>query len=63
MRKRCAGTAALPSRDNAVAQYNLGVMYENGRGVRRDRVEAVRWYRLAAEQEYANAQKALDRLR
>ena len=45
------------------AQYNLGWMYENGRGVRRDRVEAVRWYRLAAEQGDADAETALDRLR
>ena len=31
-------------------------MYANGRGVPEDDVEAVRWYRLAAEQGYANAQ-------
>ncbi len=28
---------------------NLGVMYENGRGVERDDAEAVKWYRKAAE--------------
>ena len=43
--------------------YNLGVMYENSRAVRRDRVEALRWYRLAADQGDADARKALDRLR
>ena len=38
-------------------------MYENGHGVRRDRVEAARWYRMAADLGYENAQKAPDRLR
>ena len=33
---------------NAAAQHNLGVMYENGEGVRQDDAEAVRWYRQAA---------------
>ena len=32
------------------AQYNLGIMYETGRGGPQDDAEAVRWYRLAAEQ-------------
>jgi TPR repeat protein len=34
----------------ARAQYNLGVMYETGEGVPEDDVEAVRWWRMAAEQ-------------
>ena len=38
------------------AQYNLGIMYETGRGVPQDETEAVRWYRLAAEQGDAEAQ-------
>ena len=38
------------------AQFNLGVMYENGRGVAKDEVEAVKWYRKAADQGYASAQ-------
>ena len=37
-------------RGDAIAQYNLGVMYAEGRGVPMDDTEAVRWYRLAAEQ-------------
>ena len=41
---------------NAAAQFNLGVMYENGRGVRRDDAEAVKWYRQAAAQGLAQAQ-------
>jgi hypothetical protein len=37
----------------------LGVMYRDGRGVRRDDAEAVKWFRRAAEQGYANAQDNL----
>ncbi len=38
------------------AQFNLGVMYANGRGVLKNDVEAVKWYRKAAEQGLVNAQ-------
>ena len=38
------------------AQYILGMMYDNGQGVRQDYAEAVKWYRKAAEQGYAQAQ-------
>ena len=41
---------------DASAQYNLGVMYENGHGVEQDDEQAVFWYRKAAEQGYADAQ-------
>jgi len=40
----------------AIAQYNLGWMYENGEGVPQDDVESVKWYRKAAEQGNAKAQ-------
>ena len=36
----------------AKAQYNLGVMYENGQGVAQDYTEAVKWYRKGADQGY-----------
>ena len=39
-----------------MAQYNLGVVYENGQGVTKDEVEAVKWYRLAAAQNDADGQ-------
>lgn len=39
----------------ARAQNNLGVLYENAKGVRQDFNEALKWYRLAAEQGYAGA--------
>lgn len=46
----------LAEQGNARAQNNLGVMYENGKGVAQDINEAVRWYRLAAVQGYSGAQ-------
>ena len=44
------------SSDLAGAQSNLGAMYETGQGVAEDDVEAVKWYRKAAEQGHATAQ-------
>ena len=44
------------NKGHARAQFNLGEMYENGRGVKQDSKEAVRWYRKAAGQEHASAQ-------
>ena len=41
---------ALAEQGNAEAQFNLGQLYEHGRGVPKDYAEALRWYRLAAEQ-------------
>ena len=38
---------------DAIAQFNLGWMYRDGRGVDRDDYEAVYWYRKSAEQGYA----------
>jgi hypothetical protein len=44
---------------HAVAQSNLGLMFENGRGVAQDYAEAVRLYSLAAAQGNADAQVGL----
>jgi len=44
---------------DAEAKFRLGVMYANGRDVPRNRGEAVRWYRLAADQGLAEAQYSL----
>jgi TPR repeat protein len=33
---------------NPEAQFNLGVMYEEGRGIAQDRVRAHMWFNLAA---------------
>ena len=40
---------------NPLSQFNLGLMYYKGRGVRRDYKEAVKWWRLAAEKGFAEA--------
>src|ERR1035438_8547727 len=44
---------------DAEAQYCIGKDYANGRGATRDLVEAVKWYRKAAEQGNADAQNNL----
>ena len=49
-------TLQLAEQGNADAQFNLGLMYYDGQGVRQDYAEALRWYRKAAEQGYAKAQ-------
>ena len=46
----------------ASAQFNLGWMYRNGKGVLRDYKTAEKWCRLAAEQEHATAQDNLENL-
>jgi len=43
----------------ADAQFNLGLMYANGRGVPQDYAEAAKWFRLAADQGDATAQHNL----
>ncbi len=40
----------------AIAQCNLGLMFDHGEGVAQDAAEAIRWYRLAAAQGDADAQ-------
>jgi len=46
----------LAEQGNASAQYNLGWMYDNGKGVQENGVEAAKWYRKSAEQGNASAQ-------
>ena len=41
------------------SQYNLGVMYRMGKGVKQNDKEAARWYRLAAYQGDAGSQYLL----
>ena len=53
---RLYGLAA--AQGHAVAQYNLGVIFEQGKGV----AKAIRWYRLAAAQGVAQAKTKLKRL-
>ncbi len=49
----------LAEHGNAGAQYNIGLMYLEGKGVTKDYVEAVKWYKKAAEQGNAEAQSNL----
>ena len=42
--------------DDAVAQFNLGVIYAKGEGVSPNHAEAALWYRLAADHGLAGAQ-------
>ena len=49
-------------RGDPIAQVALGCLYENGRGVERDYVEAAKWYREAARQGIVVAQSKLGAL-
>ena len=46
----------------AAAQYNLGIMYDNGHGVEQSNEKAAEWYRKAANQGYPDAKKKLSEL-
>ena len=46
----------LAQQGDAEAQFNLGVMYENGQGVTQDYRQAAAWYQKAANQGHAKAQ-------
>jgi hypothetical protein len=49
----------LAEQGDAIAQFNLGLMYRKGQGVPRYYKEAVKWYRKAAEQGNAEGQYSL----
>ena len=49
----------LAEKGDAIAQMNLGIMYEQGHGVSRDIETAIYWFNRAAAQKYALAQTAL----
>ncbi|MDR2763209.1 MAG: sel1 repeat family protein, partial [Planctomycetaceae bacterium] len=44
---------------DAAAQFTLGLCYYDGKGVTKDLIEAVKWYRKAAEQGNSKAQYIL----
>ena len=48
--------SALAEQGNTLAQFSLGWLYEDGRGVTQNHKEAVKWYRKAAEQGFEDAQ-------
>jgi uncharacterized protein len=53
---------SLAEQGLAVAQFNLGLMYDLGQGVVQNYPEAVKWYRLAADQGRDDAQYQLGHL-
>ena len=52
----------LAEQGHADAQFNLGVMHENGEGVLQYYKLAVQWFRKAAEQGHAGAQQMLSEM-
>ena len=54
--KRLAYLRTAAEQGYAPAQTELGLCYENGKGVEQDEAQAVRWYRKAAQQGYPWAQ-------
>ena len=44
---------------DANAQHNLAIMYDLGQGLPQDHAEAIKWYRLAAQQWHAVSQNNL----
>jgi TPR repeat protein len=50
------GLRAAADQGPAEAQYSLGYMFVQGRGVAQSDVEAARWFRKAADQGHADAQ-------
>ncbi len=51
------------AKGDAVAQFNLGSMFEKGEGISRDKSSAINWYRQAARQGHSESQKRLVKLK
>lgn len=49
----------LAERGHILAQYDVGLMFDDGRGAPQSDAEALRWYRKAADQGHAGAQNNL----
>ncbi|MBR6902145.1 MAG: sel1 repeat family protein, partial [Synergistaceae bacterium] len=47
---------------DAIAQYNIGSLYENGLGVKKNYKKAIEWYEKAAAQGHKDAQARLKEL-
>ena len=52
----------LAKKDDAKAQYNVGLIYANGKGVQKDLAKAKKWYEKAAKQGNGPAQYNLAKL-
>jgi hypothetical protein len=59
-RESLEDTITAAKQGDAEAQYRLGVVYDKGLGVKKDKREAVRWYRKAASQGHTKAQDSLE---
>ncbi len=46
---------SLAEKGDAIAQNELGIMYEKGKGVAKNYTEAWKWYSLAIKQKHASA--------
>lgn len=57
-----AECAVEAEQGNAIAQFILGSIYENGEGVAQDYIEAMMWYHKAAEQGDTDAQYSLGKM-
>jgi uncharacterized protein len=51
-----AGLLERAGNGDSVAQYNLGLLYEDGKLVPKNLTEAVRWFTKAAERDFSGAQ-------
>ena len=49
----------LADQGDSSAQFNLGLLYYDGKGVPQDYTEAANWFRRAAEQDYEKAEHNL----
>lgn len=49
----------LAEQGNAIAQYNIGIMYLDGTGVTEDYQIAFKWLKLSADQGYTSSQERL----
>ncbi len=49
----------VAAKSNAIAQYHLGYCYEFGRGIKEDQEEAIKYYKLSADQNFEKAQNQL----
>ena len=52
----------LADQGNGEAQYDIGILYENGQGAPQNSATAAQWYRKAADQGYAAAQLKVSKM-
>ena len=52
-------TQYLANQGDAIAQYDLGSLYLEGKDVRQDDTKAIEWFEKSASQGNANAQRAI----